>query len=295
MLNKLVIKTLEDGTQFVSFSPRRLAKSYYCGVAGYHDRYSPGSPMTGGIQFGSRVDQAIGSFISDKLGPEEGQQIDRELEFFVFNTPPATPDTKSGVELKTTYNIPGTKYNVLLIGIADVLYPGVRVVEIKTGKPKDWHKIQALSYACITGLPCQIVYVTRGFSIFIEPDWDELLRITRVCLENELGKIATKCEHCAFCSLKPMCSEFTSDNDYIRVLCALKTLVDNSEDKKLKKQHTLNLKAYIRLANNYLAVGETYEFGGYLVGTRSSEDDPTKIHSLVFRKKDYFEQGTTLQ
>lgn len=284
MLNKLVSKTLESGEEVISYSPRRLAKSYYCGVAGYHDRYSPGSPMTGGIQFGLKVDQNISNFISTKM---ETSQIGKELEFFVFNTPPTDTETKPGADLVMTYKVPGTNYIVHLAGIADVLYK-TRVVEIKTGKPKDWHRVQALSYACITGLPCQIIYVTRNYSIYVEPDMEELLRITRVCIENEIGKTSSKCEHCSFCSLKPMCREFTSDNNYLRVLCSLKTLVDSTEDKKLKKKAQATLKEYTRLANDQISPDSVYEYGGYTIRTRSRKDNPSEIGSIIFRKKEYF-------
>lgn len=280
-LPKLVAKTLENGRQLVSYSPRRLAKSFYCGAGGYHDRYSPGAPTTGGMEFGLKVDKNISAFVNDKL---QANGVSRELEYYLFNTPKLTPEAQAGVELIHQFEIPNTNFTVLLMGIADVIYES-RVVEIKTGKAKDWHRIQALCYACITNKPCQIIYVTRGFSVFVEPDWEELLRIVRTSLDNEVGKAYQKCEHCAFCGIKPMCSEFNSNNDYIRVLCSLRSLVDSCTDKQEAKEYRAMLKKLIRQSTGKLLLDHLYTYNGYTVRTRSSKALPGQISSMIFRKR----------
>lgn len=284
MLDKLVFKTLEDGTQLVSYSPRRLAKSYYCGVSGYHDRYSPGAPTTGGMTYGLRVDKAISEMITSKTGNASSTDI----EYFVFNTPQVEEDTETGVPLSTEYDIPGTKYKIVLAGLCDVLYKK-RVVEIKTGKAKAWHKIQALCYACITNKPCQIIYVTRGYSIIVEPDWDELVRITKVSLEKEISRVAEKCEHCDFCGLKPMCSEFNMENIYVKSLCVIRDLVKYSSTYREARMNKDILKLLIAEAHKHLKPGQTYVYGGYTITTRSTNEiEPNKVNSLTFRKKSYF-------
>lgn len=284
MLDKLVFKTLEDGTQLVSYSPRRLAKSYYCGVSGYHDRYSPGAPTTGGMTYGLRVDKAISEMITSKTGNASSTDI----EYFVFNTPQVEEDTETGVPLSTEYDITGTKYKIVLAGLCDVLYKK-RVVEIKTGKAKAWHKIQALCYACITNKPCQIIYVTRGYSIIVEPDWDELVRITKVSLEKEISRVAEKCEHCDFCGLKPMCSEFNMENIYVKSLCVIRDLVKYSSTYREARMNKDILKLLIAEAHKHLKPGQTYVYGGYTITTRSTNElEPDKVNSLTFRKKSYF-------
>lgn len=284
MLDKLVFKTLEDGTQLVSYSPRRLAKSYYCGVSGYHDRYSPGAPTTGGMTYGLRVDKAISEMITSKTGNASSTDI----EYFVFNTPQVEEDTETGVPLSTEYDIPGTKYKIVLAGLCDVLYKK-RVVEIKTGKAKAWHKIQALCYACITNKPCQIIYVTRGYSIIVEPDWDELVRLTKVSLEKEISRVAEKCEHCDFCGLKPMCSEFNMENIYVKSLCVIRDLVKYSSTYREARMNKDILKLLIAEAHKHLKPGQTYVYGGYTITTRSTNElEPDKVNSLTFRKKSYF-------
>lgn len=284
MLDKLVFKILEDGTELVSYSPRRLAKSYYCGVSGYHDRYSPGAPTTGGMVYGLGVDKAISQLITNKTG----SAANSDIEYYVFNTPKVDELTQTAVPLSTEYYIPGTKYKVVLAGHCDVLYSG-RVVEVKTGKAKDWHRIQALAYACMTNKACQIIYVTRGYSIIIEPDWEELLRITKVSLEKELSRVAEKCEHCEFCGLKPMCSEFTMENIYVKSLCVIRDLVKYSSTYREARMNKDILKLLIAEAHKHLKPGQTYVYGGYTITTRSTnESEPNKVNSLTFRKKKYF-------
>jgi hypothetical protein len=284
MLDKLVFKELEDGTKLVSYSPRRLAKSYYCGVSGYHDRYSPGAPTTGGMIYGLGIDRAISELVSNKTGNASSNDI----EFYVFNTPQVDENTLTAVPLSMEFDIPDTNYRIVLAGHCDVLYSG-RVVEVKTGKAKAWHKIQALAYACMTGKPCQIIYVTRGYSIVIEPDFDELLRITEVSLDKEISRVAEKCEHCEFCGLKPMCSEFNMENIYIKSLCVIRDLVKYSSTYQEAKMNKDILKLLIAEAHKHLKPGQTYVYGGYTITTRSTNElEPYKVNSLTFRKKKYF-------
>ncbi len=209
--------------QVISYSPRRLAKAFYCGKSASHDRYRPGTPTNAGIEFGLRKDKDISRFVS-------GERVDitPELEFFIMNTPQLTDDVKPSIDSKLLIDIEGTSYSIRLEGICDVLYPS-RVVEVKTGKQKAWHEIQALSYAVTFERPCQIIYITRGYSIFVEPDKDKLISICKKAIGNEINKTTQRNDLCSECTLKQFCPEFQTNSTYIRSIAYLKEHINNKD------------------------------------------------------------------
>lgn len=267
-----------NNKKVVSYSPRRLAKAFYCGKAAYHDRFSPGSPTNRGIDFGSNRDQQISELVNGNI-----KTYSKELEFYVLNTPQLTPEVKASVESNLTYEIPDTDYIVHLIGLTDVVYPNL-VVEVKTGKQKRWHEIQALSYAVAFNRRCQIIYITRGYSIFIEPDKDKLIEITRTAIQNELEEQTKRNENCEFCTLKQFCSQWQEYSSYIKVMASLKQHLSNSNISEEEEKETKDIISRLsKYADKYLNSGESYKVEDVLVIPTKDKEDDTKVKSVMLK------------
>jgi hypothetical protein len=262
MLKPLLIKQLENEEKVITYSPRRLAKAFYCGKSAYHDRFSPGSPLTKGIEYGSTIDSEISKLISRKQ-----YKYSKEIEFYVLNTPSLTDDVKPSQESKSKIELTvlGEKVTVLLEGLCDVLYPNL-VVEVKTGKQKKWHEIQALCYAVAFKRTCQIIYVTRGYSIFVEPDEEKLKEILLKGINNELTEQTSRNEFCEHCVLKKGCFEWDTRSSYVKAMGMLKQYlitenIDEQEEKEIKESIT-KLSKY---AQKYMSIGESYRVENILI------------------------------
>lgn len=262
MSKPLLIKQLQNEEKVISYSPRRLAKAYYCGKSAYHDRFSPGSPVTKGIEYGSAIDSQISKLVS-------GQEYtySKEIEFYVLNTPSLTDDVKASQDSKLKIALPksGETITIQLEGLCDVLYPEL-VVEVKTGKQKKWHEIQALCYAIAFKRTCQIIYVTRGYSIFVEPDENKLLEILNKAIENEISSQTSRNEFCEHCTLKKACFEWNTESSYIKAMAMLKqySMLENL-DKEEEKEIKDCISKLSKYAHKYINTGESHKIENILV------------------------------
>jgi hypothetical protein len=262
MLKPLLIRRLENEEKVITYSPRRLAKAFYCGKSAYHDRFSPGSPLTKGIEYGSAIDSEISKLVSGKE-----YKYSKEIEFYVLNTPSLTDDVKPSQESKSNIELTvfGEKVTVLLEGLCDVLYPNL-VVEVKTGKQKKWHEIQALCYAVAFKRICQVIYVTRGYSIFVEPDEEKLKEILLKAIDNEVIEQTSRNEFCEHCVLKKGCFEWDTRSGYIKAMGMLKQyLTTENLDKQEEKDVKECIAKLSKYAHKYINAGESYRVENVIV------------------------------
>jgi CRISPR/Cas system-associated exonuclease Cas4 (RecB family) len=124
-----------------------------------------------------------------------------ELHYALLVTPPKMQRQRLR-SLEFVFESNGRK--VFIRGYMDIVFDEM-VIEIKTGEAKDWHKIQALTYAVYENKPVRIVYVTQRYHMTVQPDREELARIVDLALDNEKHQYVNRNEHCAFCPLKSDC------------------------------------------------------------------------------------------
>lgn len=241
----------------ISYSPRRLAVGYYCGALAAHSRTDGGQPETPGLIYGNFIDKAIAMFFMTgaHLSPES--QGYGELEYTIYNTPPVKQGERvSSTSVRGTYTINGKEF--VVGGKTDLTFDEL-VIEVKTGVDKEWHLIQALSYATILQRPCRILYVTRKHHKTVEPNVDELKRIIWEAYLNEQARSESKCEHCATCPIRKGCSVWSQYSPLARTLVGLqecKSLPDISD--KDKKELEMLYKKLRPLATTYLDNDCTY-------------------------------------
>ena len=258
----------ERSNNLISFSPRRLASSFYCGVLGNHLRFRPGTPKTFGLQYGTDADANIHKFYSKN----KDYEFNDELEYIIKIAPPsstAVPDEK----VTQIFNIDGSDY--ILSGFTDVTFDE-EILEVKTGKQQAWHTIQALSYAVIKNRPCRVVYITRQYSIVIQPELKRLEDIIRIAIHNENTGFTSKNEMCQYCTLKQSCIQWNEHSPYVDVLVSAKRLLDTenllTEDRTAIRKYYNTLRGML---GKYLTINTSYVSNEYSISVSNTKDKRT--------------------
>jgi len=266
-----------DDISIVSYSPRRLSKGYYCGKAAYHDRFRPDAPNSLGLTFGSNVDTDIANIIKGE--PIVSEYMSPAVEYFIMNTPAIDENTSADGDSIIELEI--DKQPIRIAGYYDVKFKE-KVVEVKTGKQKIWHEIQALCYAVSFNLPCQIIYVTRGYSVYVQPDKDKLIDIVKTAIKNELSDNTSRNEHCDFCQLKMSCPQWDKESSIFRVLVGYHELLDSPDiDEKGKFAIQYLFEHTESIIKKYLIPGTSHNIDNYKVRVNGRD----KVSSITYKKQ----------
>ena len=259
----------------ISFSPRRLAVSFYCGLSGKHARHRPGTPASPGLSYGTAADNNIHKFYSG----ENDYELNDELEYMIY-TAPAADSAVSDEKVTEIYEVDGEKY--IISGFTDVTFDA-EVVEVKTGKQQAWHTIQALCYATIKNRPCRLTYITKRYSIVIQPDIERLKNIIRIAIHNERIDSTGKNEMCQYCTLKQSCIQWNEHSAHVDTIVSLKRLLENNkliaDDRKMLQKQYNELRLILI---KYLTVDTTYVSNEYSLSV-SVNDDNKRILRIIKR------------
>jgi len=242
----------------ITYSPTRIAAAYYCGILARHKRLGGGSISNYGIRFGSRIDRCI--YLFYKFGIYTPIP---ELDYVILNSPSVPYDKVEPAEkISFTVGIGSKKFKIS--GITDLTFPDV-VIEIKTGIPRDWHKLQALCYAIAKNRPCRIYYVTKEVFIQVEPNIDELKKAILDAYHNEISGKHSRTVFCKTCLLKEGCPSWEEYSPHLRVIAGLKEIYDSCDDiqKDVKKELKNAYLSVRRKVINLIDMDKAYTVDGY--------------------------------
>lgn len=293
-LQKLIKFDQVTNNPTISYSPRRLSVSFYCGKHGYHLRFKPGAKPNIGMDFGTTVDTIIKKFVQEGTVPKPNTVPElalKALDYFIINAPAITESTETESSFSTIYNdvikIDDTNQyvDVIVGGYPDVVFND-KIVEIKTGKPSKWHEIQALTYATVYNRPTQILYVTNEFSIYVEPNLSLLKNIIKQSVHNEIFSYTARNEHCVHCTLKPFCQEFSQDSSVVKLFIALEEIGNMDTLHEYNKSVVDMLKDNAkRFLLDYLTPNITYNIDGYGLRTYANKDKSKTISYSIKKIK----------
>lgn len=249
-------QTVKNHIRNISFSPRRLAASYYCGRLGNHLRRRDGSPRSVGMDFGTRVDDIVTNFY------KYGTYVKcRELDYIIMNTP-ANREVETQTLLTKTYHDSKSLTNFTIGGVSDLIFPEYGV-EVKTGKEKEWHYIQALSYATITDKEWKLLYITQEFMKTVKPNDIELVDMMRTAVEHEEQEYTKKSSHCDGCGAKIGCPMWSAWTPLAEATGGLRALTqENSPLDAEEKGHIEKAFEYVKyLMTKYVTEKITFNNG----------------------------------
>lgn len=265
---------MESENSKIEFSPRRLAVSYYCGALGKHLRNRNGIPRNPGLEHGSDVDRVIELFYTKGIYVPGYPELD-----YVISFAPPRKGVQAAKTTTVTREVNGKTYTVS--GKSDLDFPDMGV-EIKTGKAKAWHHIQALTYAISEGKPFKVMYVSTQYSDTIEPDEESFAKILERAWENELSEHREKNEHCSQCPIRVRCPVWQHDHGLARVVASMKDVLESDVLTESQRGYFEKMYNYTRfLARQHLEVDKGYHTGDYTItpyhGVKGKERDESKI------------------